>query len=231
MVNNMNDIVIFFHLYYFDLCDEMLDALKLIPFSFNLYVNLVENQYDLELVKNKILNVFLMAHIIVSPNQGMDIGGQLRNMKEWINNDGKEEYIIFIHTKKNLEWRKELLSIIDPSKIPLIKSKYLNQKTGMIGVDKWNLNDKNSKYGLPIDFCDYYCEKFNLNNMMNKTFGFIGGTMFWVRSSIYRDFFINNDPLEIVKELEPYSNGGKIHALERILGYIVLDHGFLIEGI
>lgn len=224
-------VAIFFHLYYFDLCDEILDAMKNIPFQFNLYVNLVENCYNIEEAKNKILNSFQNAHIIVSPNQGMDIGGQLRNMNEWLNNNEEDDYIIFIHTKKNLEWRKELLSIITPENLSSIILKYFNPKTGMIGIDKWNLNDKNSKYGAPIDFCDDYCQRFKLNNMINKSFGFIGGTMFWVKANIYKDFFTKNPPLEIVQELEPYSNGGKIHALERILGYIVLDYGYVIESI
>jgi len=37
--------------------------------------------------------------------------------------------------------------------------------------------------------------------------------------------------LDLVGELPPYSTGGKIHALERIFGYMVLSAGYRIEGI
>lgn len=242
-----NNIAIFLHIYYFNLCDEIIDYLKKLPFQHNLYVNIVEgsrnalniknnnilsdNNLTIDDVKKKILTYCPAATISIGPNQGMDIGGQLRTMSEWIKKEDKEEFIIFLHTKQEINWRKELLSILSPLKYSAIMQKFSNPKVGMIGVDKWNLNDRNSQYGTPIHFCDTYCERFGMKNMETKKFGFIGGTMFWVRSKIYEEFFKKNPPLEIAQELESYSTGGPIHALERILGYIILDADYTIEGI
>ena len=100
----------------------------------------------------------------------------------------------------------------------------------MGGTKKWNLYP-GITWGDPIDFCDYYCNIFKLNNFKDNSFGFIGGTMFWVRSKIYKKVFKNVDIIKLVEELEPYSAGGKIHALERILGYIVFNEGYTIEGV
>ncbi len=86
-------------------------------------------------------------------------------------------------------------------------------------------------YGDPIDFCDYYCDLLGLNNFKTNNFGFIGGTMFWVRSAIFKKVFQDVDIIKLVEELPPYDTGGKIHALERIFGYIVLSEGYKIVGV
>lgn len=219
---------IFLHIYYPYLCNEILKRLKKIPFKFNLYVNLVRENSDH--LKNTILKNFPDAKINISPNQGMDPGGQLRTLDYWLKNGSNEEFLIFIHTKRNNSLRDLFMSIISPRKIPLIEQAFLNKNIGMVGVKEWNLSP-GIPWGDPIDFCDYYCNILKLNNFKNDSFGFIGGTMFWVRAEIYKKVFKNIDIIKLVEELEPYSNGGKIHALERIFGYIVLSEGYKIQGI
>jgi hypothetical protein len=230
---------IFLHIYYKHLWGEIKDKLKKIPFPFNLYVNLVAGHSDsLDIVKD-----FPNARINVSPNQGMDVGGQLRTLNYWLNNGCGEEFLIFIHSKGNAETfpdkvkeqetsnlRNLLMSIISPDKTPLIEQAFADSSVGMVGVEEWSLNPQ-TRHGNPIHFCDYYCDILKLNNFQNNSFGFIGGTMFWVRSEIYRKVFSGIDIIKIVEELEPYSNGGKIHALERIFGYIVLSENFKIKGV
>lgn len=217
---------IFLHIYYAHLWDEIMNRLKKAPFQFNLYVNLVAGHSDhLDILKD-----FPNAKINISPNQGMDPGGQLRTLDYWLKNGCNEEFIFFLHTKKNDSLRDLFMSIIAPEIFPFVEEAFTNKNVGMVGVKEWNLYP-GVPYGDPIHFCDYYCDILKLNNFITKSFGFIGGTIFCVRSEIYRKVFANVNILKIVEELEPYSTGGKIHALERIFGYIVLSEGYKIQGV
>lgn len=230
---------IFLHIFYAHLWDEIMDRLKKAPFEFNLYVNLVEGHSD----HINVMKDFPSAKVNISPNQGMDIGGQLRTLNYWMTHGANEEFLIFIHSKGNSEsfqdkvkeqettvLRNLLMSIISPDKIHSIEEAFSDKSTGMVGIEEWNLNPS-TRHGDPIDFCEYYCELLMLNNFTNKSFGFIGGTMFWVKSEIYRKVFSNVDIVKLVVDLPAYSTGGKIHALERILGYIVLSEGYKIKGV
>jgi lipopolysaccharide biosynthesis protein len=221
-------IAIFLHIYYPFLCDDLIWRLKRAPFAFNLYVNLVDGTSDH--LASEVLAAFPGAVINVSPNQGMDPGGQLRTLNYWLKNGQDEDFIVFIQSKKDDTLRALFSSIISPEKYPLVEEAFRDGSTGMVGVKEWNLYP-GLTHGDPIDFCDYYCDILKLNNFETNIFGFIGGTMFFVRAAIYKKVFAGVDIIQLVEELEPYSNGGKIHALERIFGYIVLSEGYKIKGV
>lgn len=230
---------IFLHIYYRHLWAEIRDRLKKITFEFNLYVNLVEGHCD----NLKISKDFPNAIINSWANQGMDIGGQLRTFNYWREHGANEEFLIFLHSKGKSAYLKDkakvretdelrnlLWSIVAPNKIPLAQEAFTDENVGMVGVKEWH-RYPGLAHGEPIDVCDYYCERLNLNNFKNNSFGFIGGTMFWVRSKIYRKVLADIDIIKLVSELPSSSNGGNIHALERILGYMVLSEGYKIKGI
>ncbi len=227
-------IAIFLHIYWVETLNSLLKRLKDVPFKFNLYVNLVENFSDK--VSQDILNQYPTAKINISPNQGMDPGGQLRTLKYWLSNGQDEEFLIFIHSKKDNECRECMSSIISPKKALNAINKFKDSQVGMIGVKEWHLDSsftdsQSLQYSMPICCCEFYCNWLKLNNFETKRYGFIGGTMFWVRAKIYKDLFKDFPILDLVQELEPYATGGKIHALERIFGYIVLSAGYRIEGV
>lgn len=232
---------IFLHIYYAHLWGEIKDRLKKIPFQFNLYINLVEGHSDI-LVQD-IKNNFTNAVICISSNKGMDIGGQLMTLDYWLKEAKNEEFIVFLHSKgkpfdlqdnakvkETDELRNLLWSIITLEKYPLVEKAFEDESVGMVGVKEWH-RYPGLDHGDPIPECEYYCDKLNLNNYKNNSFGFIGGTMFFVRSKIYKDVFSKVNIFSIIEELPEYSNGGNIHALERILGYIVLSEGYKIKGI
>ena len=238
---------IFLHIYYPELCNEMILRLKMTFFEFNLYINLVKGSS--EHLKDLLLEEFPNAKININENKGQDIGGQLRNIEYWLEYGEDEEFLIFLHTKKDDSLRNLLMSIIFPTKVSIIENYFNNEKIGMVGVKDWNLyystftlNDtpdlsfnyeiaQSLRYSAPIHYCNEYCDRFKLNNFKNNVFGFIGGTMFWVRASIYKKIFTGIDIDEIINELPPSDKGGKIHALERILGYIVYSENYKIQGI
>lgn len=229
---------IFLHLYYRHLWQEIMERLKSIPFPFNLYINLVESHTD----SIDILKDFPEAIINISPNQGMDCGGQLRTLHYWLEHGHNEELIIFLHskgkpltetpakTKETDELRNLLWSIVTPEKYPLVEQAFLDEKVGMVGEKSWHRYPP-LDHGSPIPECEYYCNLLKLNNYETNNFGFCAGTMFFVRSKIFKQVFSSVDILKIVEELPISSNGGNIHALERIFGYIVLSEQFKIAGV
>lgn len=184
---------IFLHVYYEHLLEEIMDRLKKIPFPFNLYVNLVDGHTG----HLNILTHFPNAIINISPNQGMDVGGNLRNLKYWLEHGSNEEYIIFLHSKgkpldlqdktkvkETDELRNLLWSIVSPEKYPLVEQAFEDENVGMIGTAEWH-RYPGLDHGDPIPECEYYCDWLQLNNYQTNSFGFIGGTMFWVRSKIF----------------------------------------------
>jgi len=90
-------IAIFLHIFYPRTWNDICGRLKSFPFPFNLYVNLVEGYSD-SLVPT-ISGEFPGAKINVSPNGGMDCGGQLRTLNYWLKEGQNEEFIIFILQK------------------------------------------------------------------------------------------------------------------------------------
>ena len=76
------------------------------------------------------------------------------------------------------------------------------------------------------DLMEYYCKKFELLEI--KSTEFIAGTMFWVRSTIYEDFFSRFDPLAIRDQV--LQNYEIAHIMERIFGYIITNYGYSISG-
>lgn len=232
---------IFLHLFYTHLYDEIKTRLKAIQIPFNLYVNLVAEYSDN--LTDTILSDSPGAVINVSTNKGMDPGGQLRTLDYWLKHGKNEEFLVFLHSKgkpqhlpdkakvkETDELRALLMSIIEPDKIVQIQDLFQDPQVGMVGVKDWH-RYPGLDHGDPIKECEHYCELLGLNNYETNRFGFIGGTMFWVRSSIFRKAFENVDIPKLVSELPFRDSGGLIHGLERIFGYIVLSQDYKIVGI
>jgi len=229
---------IFLHVYYEHLWTEIVQRLQAIPFEYNLYVNLVAGRS----AHIDVHEHFPEAVVRISPNQGMDIGGQLRMLDYWLKYGQNEEFITFLHskgkpltetpekTKETDELRALLWSIVTPEKYPLVEQAFLDEHVGMVGVKEWH-RYPGLDHGDPIPECKKYCDLLFLNNYVTQRFGFCAGTMFFVRSKIFKKIFSSIEITLLVEELPASSNGGDIHALERIFGYIVLSENYKIQGI
>jgi len=131
-------IAIFLHIFSPHTLDSLLERIGTFPFGFNLYVNLVEGHSDH--LRQAILDKHPSAAINVSPNQGMDPGGQLRTLHYWLTNGKDEEFLIFIHSKRVDEYRDLFSRIILPDKAKLAMQKFEDPQIGMLGVKEWYLN-------------------------------------------------------------------------------------------
>ena len=230
---------VFLHIFYPHLWSEIVGRIKAMPFEHNLYINLVQGHTDNLNVQEHFPN----AVVRVSPNQGMDPGGNLRMLNYWKDNGKDEEYIVFLHSKgcrhgmvsaakesETSELRNLMWSIVTPEKYPAVAQAFQSEDVGMAGVKQWH-RYPGLDHGDPIPECRRIAELLRLNNYEQNSFGFIGGTMFFVRSKIFRKVFGAIDIEDMVSKLPEYSNGGDIHALERIFGYAVLSEGYKIQGV
>src|SRR3990167_6296253 len=203
----MMDILI--HLYHHDLWEEINRYILACKLPFRLFINLTDNQNP-KLITNKILHHHPTAKIIISPNQGRDIGGYLCLLETWMQEKDYGDILFLGHTKKSCAaWRFNLFNNI-LSKSILINNLFLDENIGMIG---------HAPYVLPnYSYLGYmgteteitrYGQEFNLNT---ENFLFVAGTIFCVRASIFREFFNKYSPIKIASELK------SPHTIERIFG-------------
>lgn len=244
-------VAVVLHLFYIDLWDEFRGLLSNIHYNTDVYINLVdESMHRLNLVnfKKKVEDEHHNCKVFINENVGLDIGGSLFII-DHILKEGKEyDYVLKLHSKKSIhegrikskngdQWRTELIDpIIGSYKTvnDVIDIFTENPIIGMIGSRKWLLDRHNNIYH-DSDIMKVYIDKLKLKTPMDEI-NYIGGTMFWVRFDIIKDFFTENDPLKIIRTFEKNSftdNKGLkwTHAFERVFGMIVSQYDKKIIGL
>lgn len=226
------------HLFYTDMVDDIINYLKNIDFNYKLYVSIVENQYNQKDIL-KLKNFKKDVVIIHVKNRGVDVGGFLNTLKHL---DRDTDLILKIHTKKGIgseknpsnavkqkgydlavkqanNWFHNLMRGVLNNKNQvnnIINTFKTNSKCGMVGFKLYQSLGPNKKEIITL------LDKMNISH---KFIGgdFIGGTMFWVRYKIIKNY-LTDDMIDVLlnemKEgyiLEPSVQ----HALERIFGYMV----------
>lgn len=234
--------VVVFHLFNFDLLDEILKYVSNITIDYDLYVTITKED---EIIKQKILNFKSDSKIFLVENRGYDVGPFFDVLNK-INLD-KYDYLIKLHTKSSAkttqyiskiqsfnkdEWRKCLLSFL---KNKSIFNKCLNifgknQKIGMIGNDYCIIkNDIYYNFKLD-DFCDTILNKLQIDKYSKSKY--IAGTMFIAKAHIFKplqelhmtinDFDITDGKVK---------HGTRAHFCERIFGLVVYKNKYKIYGL
>lgn len=225
-------LAVLFHLYYFDLWDEIRSYLLNIKEEFDFYVNIVESIWTPE-IHDRIRQDFPQARIQISQNRGKDIGGHLASMD--LIDFSQYDVFCLIHTKKSPhvshlisdQWRKDLYEAIlgSPEKVKTnLQIMRQDSSVGLIGSRYWRNTDvlNNSEhYEKLLDVFEITSEA--------RACEYLSGTMMFVRPLIWKtiyDKFRNND-LEAGdgKDLDFQKDGQIAHALERIIGNLVRHHG------
>lgn len=225
---------IFIHIYYPTSWNDFLrvQLLDIAAYQPNLLINLCNINDNKKLI-TAIKRDFPNAFITITPNKGKDIGGKIALMDLFIKLNLESDYLIFLHDKisphalKGDIWRKTLFKIIEKENVKRILHLFnSNKNIGIIGAKEFIQNEYDEKLQ-KFDTPNETKLKVLMNQFDLKTtrFSFIGGTMFWVRTSIMTDFFKRHWPLNCRKMLE-YGNvmdineGTYSHAWERILSWI-----------
>lgn len=187
---NNNDgkskIAVLVHLFYIDLWGEFKERIDNINGDCDIYVNLVEGSYDVDILnefKDKI-SKFPNVEVLISDNIGLDIGGTLLLMQHVFDSGNEYDYFLKIHSKKSIhsgrddkklkkkweqkgdEWREQLTNPIMGNRaitdniLSLFNS---SKEVGMIG-GKHNILTAKHKWGLRnMNFIIEYNNKFNIN--------------------------------------------------------------------
>lgn len=238
-------IAVLLHVYYIDMLDEIFLYLKNLNHPFDLYVNLTTDYKNgsVEKIKEK----YPEAIITISPNKGVDIGGFLYSFKEL-----KKDYdlILKIHTKKSIgtdtrpsdmvrvygrdvgaqkgrEWFINMMDGVlgNEEKVDRILNKFSSDsECGMVGTYHDNYVGRNGQH--LKDLCEIFDLDFELyftpEGERLKDVSFVGGTFFWIRHDILKNYFTEKNiglALELIPEgyfNEPSHN----HAFERVFGLV-----------
>ena len=237
-------IAILLHLYYEASWETIIreKLIKIKNLRIQLLVNICNVIQNKELLIKKIKVDFPDSYIIETPNKGKDIGGKLALMDLLLQVNLSCEYIILLHDKLSPQsitgetWRETLMKIVDPPVADKIIGMYEKDKLlGIVAAREFIIEDsdirnsnKNNEQ-LIIDLSKRYLLKL-------ATHPFIGGSMFWVRASIFRKFFIQFPPLFCREVLEygnvlDIENGSYTHSWERLFCRIAVSDNFMIKGI
>jgi|SRR3954469_25341182 lipopolysaccharide biosynthesis protein len=242
---DQDKIIVLIHIYYKNSYDELkVYLLNLKQAHISIVFKIDYDFLNEHGVLKQITADFPEAFIIHSPNIGKDIGGKLAMIDLCLKLNLQSEYFILLHDKKSPHsslgdvWRNKLFKIIEPGNILKIKKIFeQDEKVGLIGTKEFISNEYDKSIGrfegANNEILKTLIQKYQLDL---KTYDFIGGTMFWIRSKIIYTFFSKYAPLDILSTLEKGNvldseTGTHTHAWERILSWISTDQGYKIKGI
>jgi len=235
---------ILIHIYYKDSWEMIFrEKLKTIgDTECQLLINLSMDIIDKQTLVTNILIDFPKAFIIESPNIGKDIGGKLALIDLLLKLDLRPPLLVLLHDKRSPQaimgerWRNKLLNIIEPNVISRIQRMFSkDEDLGIVGAKDFIINeyDKNNTSRNNNEILSLLVKRYSLQTDDHH---FIGGTMFWVRTEPFLDFFRVFPPLECRKQLEAGNildvrNGTYTHSWERLFCWISIAKGYKLKGI
>ncbi len=182
--------------------------------------------------------------ILFTTNMGKDIGGKLLLIDLVLKLYADIPYLVLLHDKRSYQKysggfeREKLFRIIEPSNFDRILDKFdSDSTTGIVchsgSVRNEYVSSTNSFDTTNAAILQSLQTRYELKP---KDYSFVAGTMFWVRTSIFADFFGKYSPAAIRSTLEKGNvldaSGGTItHSWERLLSWIASARGYKIQGI
>ncbi|RNI29229.1 rhamnan synthesis F family protein [Rufibacter latericius] len=178
-----------------------------------------------------------------STNVGKDIGGKLVLMDAYLRLGIKTKYLVFVHDKKSphladgRQWFNNLIRIIHPPVVKSILEAF--QKDARIGIvaSKGSvMKETNSLGRFQSNNGQVLSGLQERYNIYPKDPSYVAGTMFWVKSELFTQFFSVFPPLEIRASLEEGNvldneAGTFTHSWERLLSWIVTSQGYFIKEV
>ena len=231
------------HIYYDNSWEEIRDKLKNFNNGKNYFLFSISEGCIIrnEIIEN-IKSTFKNAFFLMTPNVGRDIGGKMALIDLYLSLGIRSSYIVILHDKQSIHsllgesWKKQLFKVIDLNNQNPILSLFRDPKVGLVGVKDYIINEYNpatNSFRNNNQLSKKLLKEFNLSI---ENYDFMGGCIFWIKSSIIEKFFTKNNPLLIRATLE----AGNVldlyeerltHTWERMFSWIATDEGYRIEGI
>ncbi len=225
------------HVYYPELWDELAGYLgNLSRDSYDLYVNLVDETFDPELL-GRIRNVFPEARVYISENIGRDVGGHFHLLRHLRTAD----YRVFclVHTKKSphmaegevQRWRRRLLEPLlgtQECAADNLRIMLEDQTVGIVGSAQCRYTEINANR----DKYDALLSKFGIVECADDV-EFLSGTMMLLRGDLLGRVFDAAEGVAFERSdavtAEGNPDGAWAHAFERVFGAVARDMGYRFE--
>jgi lipopolysaccharide biosynthesis protein len=230
IIDNINNIkplpfrqrklAVFIHMYYPDLWETLDSYLNNIKSDFDLYVNMVIDNYDQETVY-KIVDKYPNAKVIKNINKGRDIGGLITMSKYIVKN--QYDAIYFIHTKKSPHlksgnvWRTDMLNALmgNETKITNFIKDIKYNDVGLIAPGLYLTKSMGSNYNNLKKLLNLYGINYNLDDLE-----FSAGTFFLCSAELI-------EQIGILMDLSYFEDGSDLdgqmaHAFERFLPILTI---------
>lgn len=214
--------------------------------AFDLFYNGVSGSYhrlkayeDLKKFDGQITKL----HAIISPNKGKDIGGKLALLDAYLRSGQQSDYLLLLHDKRSpyqssgASWREQLFRIAKKELQQQVFESFAHDPSvGIIASKNMIRNEADNEQQR-----DAYTDSEFISALKKKYaiepphLAYVAGTMFWVRASLFVNFFRRHAPLDIRSTLEDGNvtdeNPTITHAWERLLCWIVTAQGYKIKGV
>ena len=226
------------HLFYVDLMQEFVDYLNNIPYDFDLFISVIDDE-KVEEVRNLAQKIKKVNNIEVHTveNRGRDVAPFLVEFGSYLN---KYDYVCHLHSKKSLYtgseqsgWRRTLLEGLmgTPELVTEIFYNFeTNPEIGLIYPETWA--------GLPYWGHNWLTNTAGRDTLMEKLgymgieykkyFDFPMGTMFFARKEAIKKFFNAKIKLGDFPVESGQVDGTIAHAFERCLGVVTELEGYKI---
>lgn len=228
------DVGMHLHLHYTDLLDEFAAYLGHIPVPFHLYVSVPEGS-DLAQITRRFETALPQARGRIEvksfPNRGRDIGPFLAGFGRALR---RHEYLCHIHSKRSphnpakKDWRMQLMTNLMGSQRIVAEIFRLFDHTprlGMVFPDyHWSLANQIS-WGTNYAICSDLSARLDQPISPVHMAPFPAGSMFWARTSALAPLLDLDLGFDDFPREEAQVDGTLAHAVERMLGNIVLATG------
>lgn len=177
---------------------------------------------------------------LITANVGKDIGGKLLLIELLLRLYADVPYAVLLHDKRSYhkhsgQWERDgLFRIVDAAVFPRIEAAFDGDAGLGIACAKGYIRNEylgNGRFDTPNSaLLGTMLAKYALSD---NDLRFVAGTMFWIRTSILRDFFLRHSPLEVRAGLEAgnvldHERGTVTHCWERVLSWIAATAGYRI---
>lgn len=223
------------HIFYEDLAEELSGYLKNMPFSYDLFIS-VTNNNSLKICQEIFNNLPLCnkLDIKIAPNRGRDIAPFMSLFGEELQ---KYDYVAHLHTKKSiynndatLGWRDYLFKSLLGSKEKIQKIFTLLSKNNNYGIiypqnyvllpywaNTWLANKESARHWL---------SRIGINIFPKGYFDFPASSMFWAQSKAFSSLFQAGISFEDFPEESGQNDGTLAHTMERLFVLCSLQNGF-----
>ncbi|GAB3537732.1 hypothetical protein GCM10027343_01650 [Noviherbaspirillum agri] len=221
------------HLFYADLATEFAYFLKNIPYPFTLYVSVVD-EYSRATVEKRFMSDLPLARVVVEVhrNRGRDIAPFLVGFGKRLL---RHDIICHIHSKRSphnhakADWRRQLVHNLLGS--PALVAAAINilgesANIGMLFPEYHHSLRGQISWGTNYDICQKLASRLGIEINKEELALFPAGSMFWARKESLACLL--NLPLtwEDFPDEAGQVDGTYAHAVERLLGEIVVAHGY-----